>query len=76
MIGIVDTNHDPSDIDYVIPANDDSSSSVKFFTEIISAKISESKKINNWLSKGKKNTKSKIAKYAGSHHSKEKTVQY
>ena len=37
--------HDPSDIDYIIPANDDSSSSVKFYTEIITSKISESKKI-------------------------------
>ena len=45
IVALVDTNHDPSDIDYVIPANDDSSSSVKFFTEIISAKIAESKKI-------------------------------
>ena len=45
IVAIVDTNHDPSDIDYIIPANDDSSSSVKFFTEIISAKIAESKKI-------------------------------
>ena len=45
IVALVDTNHDPSDIDYIIPANDDSSSSVKFFTEIISAKISESKKI-------------------------------
>ena len=45
IVALVDTNHDPSNIDYIIPANDDSSSSVKFFTEIISAKIADSKKI-------------------------------
>ena len=44
IVALVDTNHDPSDIGYIIPANDDSSSSIKFFTEIISLKSLNPKK--------------------------------
>ena len=35
IVAIVDTNCDPTDIDYPIPGNDDSTRSIKFFTELV-----------------------------------------
>ena len=35
IVALVDTNCDPDNIDYVIPANDDSSKSINFFVERI-----------------------------------------
>lgn len=35
VVAIVDTNCDPTDIAYPIPANDDSNRSIKFFTELV-----------------------------------------
>lgn len=43
IIGIVDTNSDPSNIDYIIPGNDDSIDSIKFYLEIISNHIINTK---------------------------------
>ncbi len=34
VVAIVDTNCDPTDIDYPIPGNDDSTRSIQFFTEL------------------------------------------
>ena len=42
IVAIVDTNVDPSDIEYPIPANDDAIGSVKYITDLIAA-IVESK---------------------------------
>ena len=39
--GIVDTNSDPNQVDYAIPANDDASKSVKMITDYITACIQE-----------------------------------
>lgn len=36
VIGIIDTNGNPDDVDYVIPGNDDSIRSIKLITSIIS----------------------------------------
>ena len=36
IIGIVDTNADPSDIDYPIPANDDAIRAIKLICSVIS----------------------------------------
>lgn len=41
VIALVDTNSDPSGVDYVIPANDDAMSSIGYFTHTISTMISE-----------------------------------
>lgn len=41
VVGIVDTNADPSEIDYVVPANDDAVGSVKFITDTIANAFSE-----------------------------------
>lgn len=39
IIGIVDTNSSPDNIDYVIPANDDSRKSISFFSNIVADAI-------------------------------------
>jgi small subunit ribosomal protein S2 len=41
VFGIVDTNSDPADIDFVIPANDDASKSVEIIIEACCAAIAE-----------------------------------
>jgi small subunit ribosomal protein S2 len=43
IIGIVDTNCDPDDVDYVIPANDDAIRSIKLITAAITDAIIEAK---------------------------------
>lgn len=43
IIGVVDTNSDPSDIDYVIPANDDSTKTTELICNLMSQAISEGK---------------------------------
>jgi small subunit ribosomal protein S2 len=39
--GIVDTNSDPNDVDFVIPANDDATKSIEIIMEYVTAAISE-----------------------------------
>ena len=39
IIGIVDTNSNPDDVDYFIPGNDDSTDSINFYLNIISKHI-------------------------------------
>ena len=41
VIGIVDTNGDPTDVDYVIPANDDAVKTVKLISEAVSHAVAE-----------------------------------
>ncbi|WP_020532868.1 30S ribosomal protein S2 [Flexithrix dorotheae] len=41
VFGVVDTNSDPSDVDYVIPANDDAFKSIALITETIGKAIEE-----------------------------------
>ena len=43
IVALVDTNADPTGIDYPIPANDDATKSVKLFAELFAAIITESK---------------------------------
>jgi small subunit ribosomal protein S2 len=43
IIGIVDTNCDPEDVDYVIPANDDAIRSIKLITAAMADAIIESR---------------------------------
>ena len=43
VIGIVDSNADPDGVDYVIPANDDAVSSVKFIVSKIAEAVSAAK---------------------------------
>lgn len=45
IICVVDTNSDPDNIDYVIPANDDAIRSIKLITEKIADAVLEGKKI-------------------------------
>ncbi|MCK4237206.1 MAG: 30S ribosomal protein S2 [Candidatus Krumholzibacteria bacterium] len=41
LIGLVDTNSDPDELDYPIPANDDAIRSIKLFTKVFSEAIAE-----------------------------------
>lgn len=43
IIGIVDTNIDPSPVDYVIPANDDAISSIKYVLEKVQETVTNAK---------------------------------
>ena len=60
VFGIVDTNSDPSNIDFVIPANDDASKSIELITDVMCKAIEEGlserkvEKDSQPASKGKK----------------------
>ncbi len=41
VFGMVDTNSDPSDLDYIIPANDDATKSIELITDIMVKAIGE-----------------------------------
>ncbi len=41
VVGVVDTNNDPSQVDYVIPGNDDSIRAIQLYTQGVSAAILE-----------------------------------
>ena len=41
IVGIVDTNFDPDDVDYVIPANDDAIRSIRLITAVIADAVIE-----------------------------------
>ena len=43
VFGIVDTNNDPDDVDYVIPGNDDAAKSVKLIVSVMADAIVEAK---------------------------------
>lgn len=44
VVAIVDTNSDPSLVDYVIPANDDAPRSIKVLTDYLAESVNEGKK--------------------------------
>jgi small subunit ribosomal protein S2 len=63
-VAIVDSNHSPDNIDYVIPANDDASSAIEFYTQKIAdaikdAKIVTASKIESEKQSPAKKTKTK-----------------
>ena len=43
VIGIVDTNHDPAGIDYVIPGNDDAISAIQLYARAVADSVLEGK---------------------------------
>jgi small subunit ribosomal protein S2 len=43
LIGVVDTNHSPEDIDYVIPGNDDSAKAVALYARAVADAVLEGK---------------------------------
>lgn len=42
VVGIVDTNADPDDVDYPIPGNDDASRAIEFYCHLVSSTVLES----------------------------------
>jgi small subunit ribosomal protein S2 len=43
VIGVVDTNNDPSEVDYIIPGNDDSAGAIRLYTSRIADAILDAK---------------------------------
>lgn len=43
MVGVVDSNNSPEDVDYIIPGNDDSIRAVKLYCEGVSAAVNDAK---------------------------------
>ena len=43
VIGVVDSNHSPEDIDYVIPGNDDSAKAVALYARAVADAVLEGK---------------------------------
>ena len=43
VFGVVDTNNDPSEVDYVIPGNDDSAGAIRLYTSLVADAILEAK---------------------------------
>ena len=43
VVGMVDTNCDPDDVDYIIPANDDAIRAVKLITAMMADAVIEAK---------------------------------
>jgi len=46
IIALVDTNNNPDNLDYFIPANNDALSSLRYILEIFSQKIQKAQKKN------------------------------
>jgi small subunit ribosomal protein S2 len=65
LIGLVDTNSDPDDLDYAIPANDDAIRSIKLFTKVLSDAIIEGRaaylKNKEFMEKEKQAAEKKVA---------------
>jgi len=45
IVGIVDTNCDPDEVDYVIPGNDDAIRAIRLFASIIADAVIEGKRL-------------------------------
>lgn len=69
LIGLIDTNSDPDDLDYAIPANDDAIRSIKLFTKTFADAIVEGRarymKNKDFLEKQEKQEKAAAAKKGG-----------
>ncbi len=50
VIGVVDTNNDPDDIDYIIPGNDDSIRSIQLYVQTMADIILESRGVDVYAS--------------------------
>ena len=61
VIGIVDTNSDPSGIDYVIPANDDAVGSVQLIAHVLAGAYKEGKELYQKTENKKKEENEKQA---------------
>lgn len=50
VIGIVDTNSNPDNIDYLIPGNDDATDSIRFYLDVISNHVLKLKQVKEKVS--------------------------
>ena len=60
IVAIVDTNSDPSDIDYPIPGNDDARRAIELYCELLKKTILDAQKNINVNTNGKDQDKTKI----------------
>lgn len=44
VVGVVDTNNSPEDVDYIVPGNDDSMRAIKLYTRLVADAVLEGKK--------------------------------
>jgi len=65
VFAIVDTNSDPSNIDYVIPANDDSTAAVELIVSAVCAAIAEGLQERKAEGKGEEKEEGEGAKRIG-----------
>lgn len=47
VIAVVDSNHSPKNVDYIIPGNDDALRAIQFYTQSVAQAVQEGKNINN-----------------------------
>ena len=55
VVGIVDTNCDPDDVDYIIPGNDDAIRAVKLIAGRMADAVIEAKQVNEEAADSKEN---------------------
>ncbi|MCF7924381.1 MAG: 30S ribosomal protein S2 [Candidatus Izimaplasma sp.] len=64
VFGIIDTNCDPNDIDYIIPANDDALRSISLITNVMADAVVEAKNAQKQQAEDKETEKQPEAKKA------------
>ena len=62
IVAVMDTNTNPTDIDYIIPANDDATKSIEYITRLITESIKEGLEEKTTKPKDKETTKEKSKK--------------
>ena len=48
VIGVVDTNHSPIGVDYVIPGNDDSTQAIRLYARGMADAVLEGRRLRHW----------------------------
>lgn len=75
VIGIVDTNSDPNQVDFVIPANDDASKSISLIIGLVAKAISEGLEERKLEKEKESQSKEKDKQIASEKDEKEETVE-
>ncbi|CAM2069863.1 30S ribosomal protein S2 [Sulfidibacter corallicola] len=65
IVGIVDTNCDPENVDYVIPGNDDAIRAVKLFTSRMADAILEGRQIREAAREGEEGDEEEVVETSG-----------
>ncbi len=76
IVGVVDTNGDPSDVDYPIPGNDDAIRAINLFADMIANAVLEGKKNLQMKKEGEEKTEKTPKAEEGKEEIKEKYFGY